>query len=260
MTNAQLINILNEINTYRSKDKIKKILQENLDTSKLDFSQDEYSDNRVIFIYNDYKYRLAVNSVGLLENFIECKNYSDIRGLSNNDFDKFITNLEIYNFENKEYDDCYFINFSEQSDFELIRSMTSDVISFDSIKNDSNLYFSFKVFFELCKKYAIIDSLEIYDFDFRNPIFRLNNFLNVYPKKIFGNIKDGFELENFLEKSNDFELENFLEKFSDYDFLEEDIYKKIYYNYKYNFDNLNLNQDDYDNDYDDDYYDYDDAY
>lgn len=253
MTNAQLINILNEIDTYKSKDKIKKILKENLDTSKLDFSQDKYSDNRVTFIYNDYKYRLAINSDGFLENFIECKNYSDIRSLSNNDFGKFITNLEIYNFENKEYDDYYFINSSEKNDFELIRSMTSDIISFDSIKNDSNLYFSFKVFIEFCKEYAIIDSLKIYDFDFRNPIFRLNNFLNVYP------IKNGFELEDFLEKSNDFELENFLEKFDDYYFLEEEMYKKIYNYYKYNFDNLNLNQDDYDyyynDNYDDDYYD-----
>lgn len=245
MTNAQLINILNEINNYTNKNKIKKILQENLDTSKLDFSQDEYSDNRVIFIYNDYKYRLAVNFYGLLENFIECKNYSDIRGLSNNDFGKFITNLEIYNLEDEEYDDYYFINYlKEKSDFKLIRSMTSDVISFDSIKNDSNLYFSFKVFIEFCKEYTIIDFLQIYDFDFRNSIFRLNNFLNVYP------IKNDFELEDFLENSNDFELENFLEKFDDYYFLEEEMYKKIYNDYKYNFDNLNLNQDDcyYNND------------
>lgn len=250
MTNAQLINILNEINNHRSKDKIIRILEENLDTSKLDFSQDEDSDNRVIFIYNNYKYRLAINSDGLLMNFIECKNYKDIRKLSLDDFDKFITNLEIYNFENERYDDYYFTNYlTEKSDFEIIRSMASDVVSFKSIKNDSNLYFSFKVFIEFCKECAIINFLNIYDFDFRNSIFRLNNFLNVYPKLIFDNIRNDFELENFLDNSND------------YYFLEEDTYKKIYNDYKYNFDNLNLNQDDCcynnDDDYDDDY---DDAY
>jgi len=229
MTLNQLTNIIKIIDdkNYEKKETIIKLLEEKLDTTKLDFSQNQKEKDRIIFIYDGYKYRLAINSKGLLKNFIECENFSNIKDTSENPYN-FLVNLEAFNSDYNDYNLCtkwVVMNLlKRKKDFKLIRSLTSDIITFNSIKYDSKLYFYFKVFVELSKNYITINSIDSYDFDFRSNAFKLNNFLNIYPKSIIkGNIE--FELENFLNNPNT-------------KFLNENNYKIILSQYEYKFNNL----------------------
>lgn len=245
MTINQLTNILTNISEKdRSKDFIKSVLEEKLDKSNLNFEQNHLDKNRVIFIYNGYKYKIAINSKGLLSNFIECKNFSLIKSDSLKEYNKFISELELFELDNKKFqncNDCYISNYyRKQNDFRLIRSTISNITTFNSIKYDSNLYFYFKVFIELTKKYISIDSMNIYDFEFKEPFFKFNNFLNIYPKSKTKNIKLDFNLEAFLDNPN-------------VNFFNENEYKIILNNYENTFNNLNkYNNYEYDSSDDDD--------
>lgn len=233
MTINQLTNILTNISEKdRSKDFIKTILEEKLDKSNLNFEQNHLDKNRVIFIYNGYKYKIAINSKGLLSNFIESKNFSLIKSDSLKEYNKFISELELFELDNKKFQNCNYSYISsyyrKQNDFKLIRSTISNVTTFNSIKYDSNLYFYFKVFIELTKKYMSINSMNSYDFEFKEPFFKFNNFLNIYPKSITKNIKIDFNLETFLNNPNT-------------NFFNETEYKIILNNYENDFNNLSKN-------------------
>lgn len=229
MTLNQLTNIIKIMSdkTYEKKETVIKLLQEKLDTTKLDFSQNQKEKDRVIFIYEGYKYRLAINSKGLLQNFIECQNFSNIKDASENPYN-FLVDLESFGSEDNKYNLCtkgYLTSpLRKRHDFKLIRSLTSDIITFNSIKYDSKLYFYFKVFIELSRNFITINYIDSSDFDFRFNVFKLNNFLNVYPKSIINrDIK--FELEEFLDNPN-------------MSFLNENEYKVILNHYEYEFNNL----------------------
>lgn len=241
MTLNQLTNIIKIIDdkNYEKKETIIKLLEEKLDTTKLDFSQNQKEKDRIIFIYDGYKYRLAINSKGLLKNFIECENFSNIEDTSENPYN-FLVNLEAFNSDYNDYNLCtkwVVMNLlKRKKDFKLIRSLTSDIITFNSIKYDSKLYFYFKVFVELSKNYITINSIDSYDFDFRSNAFKLNNFLNIYPKSIIkGNIE--FELENFLNNPNTKFLNenNYKIILSQYESKFNNLDKQIYHNTSYDF-------------------------
>lgn len=107
MTLNQLTNIIKIMGdkTYEKKETVIKLLEEKLDTTKLDFSQNQKEKDRVIFIYEGYKYRLAINSKGLLQNFIECQNFSNIKDASENPHN-FLVDLESFGSEDNEYNLC----------------------------------------------------------------------------------------------------------------------------------------------------------
>lgn len=251
MTLNQLTNIIKIMGdkTYEKKETVIKLLEEKLDTTKLDFSQNQKEKDRVIFIYEGYKYRLAINSKGLLQNFIECQNFSNIKDASENPHN-FLVDLESFGSEDNEYNLCtkgYLTSpLRKRHDFKLIRSLTSDIIIFNSIKYDSRLYFYFKVFIELSRNFITIDSIDSSDFNFIPNIFRLNNFLNIYPKSMIDrDIK--FDLEEFLDNPN----MNFLneneskDRLSYYENEFNNLDKHIYYNTSYDFSYDNISENEY---------------
>lgn len=251
MTETQLSNILKIMGNknYEKKETVVKILEDKLDTTKLDFSQNRAEKDRVVFVYEGHKYRLAINSKGLLNNFIECMNFSNIIADSEthsiNPYN-FLAELKSFNSDDSNYNLCtkgfVMSSLRRKEDFKLIKSTTSDIITFDSIRHDSRLYFYFKVFVELSKKVLIIDSIDSSDFYFNRNPFRLNNFLNVYPKSLIKSFNINFELEKFL-----FELEEFLNK-PQVRFFNQSEYKAIFSCYESAFNKLNE-----DNNYNDNY-------
>lgn len=255
MTLNQLTNIIKIMGdkTYEKKETVIRILEEKLDTTKLDFSQNQKEKDRVIFIYEGYKYRLAINSKGLLQNFIECQNFSNIIADSKinsiNPYN-FLVDLESFGSEDNKYNLCTkeYVTSSlrRKEDFKLIRSTTSNLIIFNSIKYNSRLYFYFKVFIELSRNFITIDSIDSCDFNFIPNLFQLNNFLNIYPKSMI-NLDIKFDLEEFLDNPN----MNFLNEneykviLSYYENEFNNLDKHIYYNTSYDFSYDNISENEY---------------